>query len=120
MRVFAWHPLKTTTVRGPSHSSRPPGPCTHHSRSLRDGLGPDAAIKVADTPERGTIVHSSKGCRRQDPPGQPPQSKDISASIRISATASISASPISVPIIEIPEAGDERSRSKALLYHSYR
>jgi hypothetical protein len=53
MRVFAWHPLKTTTVRGPSHSSRPPGPCTHHSRSLRDGLGPTAAIKVADTPERG-------------------------------------------------------------------
>src|SRR4029077_16093731 len=46
MRVFAWHPLKTTTVRGPSHSSRPPGPCTHHSRSLRDGLGPDAE-KVA-------------------------------------------------------------------------
>ena len=41
MRVFAWHPLKMTTVRGPSHSSRPPGPCTHHSRSLRDGLGPD-------------------------------------------------------------------------------
>jgi hypothetical protein len=53
MRVFAWHPLKTTTVRGPSHSSRPPGSCTHHSRSLRDGRGPDAAIKVADTPERG-------------------------------------------------------------------